>query len=125
MHTSWITDKEAALLALDDLEADQVLFRSGGAHANDLYWWRGWTDPVEALGAYPGRKDVFLLASDVLATAEQAEELMALSQHAQANRVVIHTVDLAWDKRILPLGLGLRSRAVSRPDSRRTPCRRE
>lgn len=106
IHTPWIDNQKDALLALDEFEADSWLFRSGGTHANDLFWWRGWTDLVDALGSYPGRKDVFLLASDVLATAEQAEEMAALSQHAQAGRVVIHTVDLAWDRRILPLGLG-------------------
>ena len=106
VHTPWLTRKDDVLLALEALEDSRWLFAGGSTHAHNLFWWRGWTDLIDALGSYPGRKDIFLLASDVLATAEQGGDLFALSQHAQASRAVVHTIDLAWDQRILPVGLG-------------------
>ncbi len=101
----WITDPREALEILDAMERRPRDSYAETFHRDLDGWFRQVGYLVEALGAVPGHKDLFLLASDLPIDAGETPRLAALSGACLRNRVGLHPVDLASKARVLPFGL--------------------
>lgn len=94
-ETDWLTDADAAVAALDRLEAaGHWVPPDERAHEHVAFWFEGMLSFVRALGQYPGPKDLLFPTCHFPVSGSNAEELLRLVQAAQASDVTLHTVEV-------------------------------
>jgi hypothetical protein len=106
--TSFETGQAAlATLASFEAEANRTGFQIKGQHLDSRAWRNAVTDAVARLGAMEPKetKDLFVLTTDVPVSVQNAGWQETLKQTASQNKIRIHSLDFAWNKRVLPFGL--------------------
>jgi hypothetical protein len=68
IQTPWMTGRDEALAALDDLEVSLIVTGVPGQHRHDVEWLDGWLTFMEALSLVQGRKHVIYLGDDFCPT---------------------------------------------------------
>ena len=103
----WIADPAEAIDLLDALEKNPRTSFAELRRTNLDDWFENLGLLAQALGNYPGVKDVFLLASDTPVDIDESTGLSRLSAHFQSSSAQLHVIDLAWDRRagVIPYGL--------------------
>lgn len=105
-----ISSFEPSSVASAALEAYANSYKSWDAlfthHVNRQRWWRRMKDALRMVDAMrDGRKDVFVLAADAPVDIDNAMEQELYSAEAQRDRLMVHTIDLLSNDRVLPYGL--------------------
>jgi hypothetical protein len=106
--TSFETNRMAlATLARFEAEANRTGFLIKGQHLDSRAWENAVTDAVARLGAMEPKatKDLFVLTTDLPVSVNNAGWQQTLKQAASQNKIRIHSLDFAWNLRVLPFGL--------------------
>jgi hypothetical protein len=101
VHYGWIRNRADALAALSRVERDPRVTNPQKAHVHHEEWIAGLESLFLALGRYPGRKDVIYLADDFRFD-DVAMRMYDIAARAQANGVVVDSMDLLWACRNSP-----------------------
>ncbi|TDI31345.1 MAG: hypothetical protein E2P03_08060 [Acidobacteria bacterium] len=106
IHTGWVEDREEALVLLEELENTPGIMFTPEPQRLDR-WMEGWMVLFQALGLSPGRKHLFHFGDD-MDWNPTATDLNRLVGRAQANKVLVHAVNLLWHCRgySIPNALG-------------------
>jgi len=106
IHTGWMEDREEALALLEELENTPGILFTPEPQRLDR-WMEGWMALFQALGLTPGRKHLFHFGDD-MDWDPTPTDLNRLVGRAQANKVLVHAVNLLWhcDGYSMPMALG-------------------
>ena len=95
IHTGWVEDREEALVLLAEIENTPGFMLPAIGQRLDR-WMEGWMVLFQALGLTPGRKHLFYFGDDINWN-PNATDLNRLVGRAQANKVLVHAVNLPWN----------------------------